>query len=590
MIVPMKKLTLLMSERDKESALTALRKLGVLHVKNINVPASEDIQALEERLTKIERVRQILSAFDIPEGTAPAEKVDEYIDEILALDQEKENKKRELAELDELHGWFEKWGAVSLASIKKLQDAGIYVRFYSTDKNGLKTVPADKIVHIVRNAGNLVQLALFSRSPEDKLELKEESMPEVEYAELVDRMEEIRNKIVDIDQEIHKRARIHHNLPGMEAELQRRLALARVKAGMGADHQIAFLQGFCPQDNIADVINAAERNGWGYISEEPDDPSEVPTLTRNPKPIGIIKPLFDFMGTLPGYNEMDISHAFLVFFSLFFAMLIGDAGYGLVFLLGTMWIAFKKKDAPREPFFLMYVLSGATIAWGVITGTWFGAEKIARIPFFQQFIIDQIDSYVESNQTFMMYLTFIVGVVHLTVAHLLAGLKKIKSPTAVAELGWILIMWGLFYVAGNLVLGKTMPVYTKWLFISGAVLVAFFANFQKNILKGFGLTIGNLPLSIISSFSDVVSYLRLFAVGYATVTVATAFNTMAVGNGISNIFTGFGAALILVLGHGLNIILGMMSVLVHGVRLNMLEFSGHVGMQWSGKPYEPFKE
>jgi len=114
--------------------------------------------------------------------------------------------------------------------------------------------------------------------------------------------------------------------------------------------------------------------------------------------------------------------------------------------------------------------------------------------------------------------------------------------------------------------------------------------FKKTLLKGIGISLANLPLEVISGFSDVVSYLRLFAVGYATVVVASSFNSMATGEGISSIVAGFGAAIILLLGHALNIILAMMSVLVHGVRLNMLEFSGHVGVQWSGKAYEPFKE
>ena len=126
-----------------------------------------------------------------------------------------------------------------------------------------------------------------------------------------------------------------------------------------------------------------------------------------------------------------------------------------------------------------------------------------------------------------------------------------------------------------------MPHFAIYLIIFGSALVGIFANFQKNILKGFLISLGNLPLDIISSFSDIVSYIRLFAVGIATVTVAASFNDMA---------GGITVPLILVLGHGLNIILAMMSVLVHGVRLNMLEFSGHLGQEWSGKEYKPFKE
>jgi len=104
------------------------------------------------------------------------------------------------------------------------------------------------------------------------------------------------------------------------------------------------------------------------------------------------------------------------------------------------------------------------------------------------------------------------------------------------------------------------------------------------------MTLGNLPIDIISGFSDVVSYLRLFAVGYASVVVAYSFNEMAIGGGINSVLAGVLAAFILIVGHLLNIVLGAMAIIVHGVRLNMLEFSGHLNMEWSGIKYKPFTE
>jgi V/A-type H+/Na+-transporting ATPase subunit I len=591
MIVPMKKVTLLMSERHRESALTNLRKLGVVHVHNINVPSSDDIQNVELELEKINRILQVLGEFEIPEGKIETSNVPSLMEEILSFSQEKDNYKRELGELEETHDWFDNWGAISYVSLEKLKEACVFVRFYTTDKNGLKTVPAEKTIQIVSDNGGAVLVALFSDSQEEKLDFKEDVFPAVEYSELVNRIEDIKNNIIDIDQEIHNRAKVKSALVQHKTELEKRLELAKVKAGMGAKSEIAFLQGFCPEDKIEGVKAAADQDGWGYILEDPDDPADVPTLTKNPKPIGIIKPLFDFMGTLPGYNEIDTSPVFLLFFSLFFAIIIGDAGYGLVFLVGTIFALSKaKKDTPKTPFVLMFVLSGATILWGLLTGTWFGAPEIAQLPFLSLFIVDQLDSFGENNQNFMMFFSIVMGAVHLSAAHILAGLHKRKSPTAIAELGWVGIIWGLYFLAQSLVLGKPTPGFMSILFIVSVSLVAFFGNFQKNIFKGIGITIGNLPLDIISGFSDVVSYLRLFAVGYATVVVANSFNTMAIGEGINSVLAGLLAAIILLLGHTLNIVLAMMSVLVHGVRLNMLEFSGHVGVQWSGKPYEPFKE
>ena len=94
---------------------------------------------------------------------------------------------------------------------------------------------------------------------------------------------------------------------------------------------------------------------------------------------------------------------------------------------------------------------------------------------------------------------------------------------------------------------------------------------------------------MISGFSDIISYIRLYAVGLSTVLMATSFNHMALGDGITTIASGIGAVLVLVLGHGLNMILAGMAVIVHGVRLNMLEYAGHASVEFSGSEYQPFK-
>jgi V/A-type H+-transporting ATPase subunit I len=287
---------------------------------------------------------------------------------------------------------------------------------------------------------------------------------------------------------------------------------------------------------------------------------------------------------------------FLLFFSLFFAMIVSDAGYGLIFV--ALGLFAQKKfgaKAPKEPFFLLYVLGGATMFWGLVSGNWFGAEGIGTLPIFEWALIREISAFPAeaeqaANLNFMMYLCFFIGAVHLSVAHGMRAFRYMNSPKALAEIGWIAIVWTLFFVAGTLVLGKEFPGIGMPLLIGGSALVLLFANFQKNIIKGALVTLGDLPLTIISSFSDVVSYLRLFAVGYASVTVAASFNNMAVGEGISSFVAGLMAAITLFLGHGLNIVLCLMGVIVHGVRLNMLEFSGHMNMQWSGQEYLPFRE
>ena len=581
MIVPMKKLTILVSARDRLNALDKLRQLGVLHVKHIKSPSSDEIYSLQNKLAEIEKTGIILDGFFKEPKTGI--EAPELVTKALELDERRHTLRSELNEKQEMFKWFESWGKVSLASLDKLKEAGLFVHFYTTDKEGLKKVPADKQIAVVQDSKDGVKFAYFGESEDDKLDYTEQRMPQVEVSQLESRIAEIEKELDIINKEIAELVPYRDVLQDYKTGIVKKLELNNVLYGMADEQQFAYLQGFCPEDQVQNIESASEQNGWGIIVEDPDDPSEVPTLLRNKKPIRIVQPLFDFMGTFPGYHEMDISFVFLLFFSVFYAMIVGDAGYGLIFLGLTAWARIKMKKAPSEPFILFFVLSIATIIWGAITGTWFGSKAISEWPVLNMFIIPEIYSFAgtDAAQNFMMKLTFTIGIIHLTFAHLMAATKKLPSPKALADVGWVLILWCVYFVARQLVLGETMPGFAVYLLYAGALLVGVFANFQKNILKGFALSIADLPLSIISSFSDIVSYIRLFAVGIATVTVAASFNDMA---------GGIIAPLVLVLGHGLNIILAMMSVLVHGVRLNMLEFSGHLGQEWSGKEYKPFKE
>lgn len=149
---------------------------------------------------------------------------------------------------------------------------------------------------------------------------------------------------------------------------------------------------------------------------------------------------------------------------------------------------------------------------------------------------------------------------------------------------------GSFFLAKTLILGNTFPRLGNWFFISGAVLVALFSSIEKNIFKGIGAGIGNLLLNMVNNFTDVVSYIRLFAVGLATVAVADTFNRIALDIGFNSLISGAISVLVLLLGHALNILLGPMSVLVHGVRLNVLEFCSHIDVKWSGFNYNPLRE
>jgi V/A-type H+-transporting ATPase subunit I len=316
------------------------------------------------------------------------------------------------------------------------------------------------------------------------------------------------------------------------------------------------------------------------LVDEPSDPDKVPTLIRRPAWVRPVKAVFDMIGIMPGYDEIDVSSAFLVFFSIFYGMLVGDAGYGLIFAILTVAARMKFKNMPKPVFSLLMITSFCTIGWGVLTGTYFG---IAELPApLRQVKIDWL-----SKDENIMALCFLIGAIHLTLAHGWKALAIGKRLLALAEIGWILVTWGMFFVARLMVLGRDMPAFAApVLGVGVAAIVLFMTPVPK--LKNEWFNHVMLPLDIISDFVDVVSYVRLFAVGMATLAVASAFNDMAIGDGINSIVGGLGAAVVLFIGHTLNIVMAIMGVLVHGLRLNALEFSQHMGITWKGFPYQPF--
>ena len=181
----------------------------------------------------------------------------------------------------------------------------------------------------------------------------------------------------------------------------------------------------------------------------------------------------------------------------------------------------------------------------------------------------------------VMGLCFLIGAVHLTLAHGWQVFNKRKTLQALAEIGWIGSTWAMYFIAADMIAGWPMPSFTMLLLVISIVLIVLFMTPPAELKKEW---IGHamLPLDVINNFVDVVSYLRLFAVGLATLEVAKAFNGMASGAGW------IGAAVVLFLGHTMNIAMAVMGVMVHGLRLNALEFSNHVGLEWAGFKYNPF--
>jgi V/A-type H+-transporting ATPase subunit I len=365
------------------------------------------------------------------------------------------------------------------------------------------------------------------------------------------------------------------------------------KAGMGREDKIAYLTGFCPEPLTESLLEMAGKRGWAVLIEDPlhDDP--VPTLLKHSKLAKIFQPVMNFIGVTPGYREFDTNGIFLIFFSIFFAMIIGDGGYGAIFLIAACIVGRYYKRISREKIFLFYLLSITTIIWGAITGSWFGVESISRLPVLKELVIPSLYSYTQESESNIIRLCFLIGALQLSLARIWFAARLYPSLTALAQTGWAALVWGIYFIVRFLLLNEELSIIALFLVGYWAVtLILFGEQREDGFAKGLFRGITNFLINVVTGIgclSDLISYIRLFAIGLATREVAVAFNNMAGDTGFSDIKSIVIAVFILIFGHTINILLGAMSVLVHGIRLNLLEFSKHLNIQWSGINYRPFK-
>jgi len=358
------------------------------------------------------------------------------------------------------------------------------------------------------------------------------------------------------------------------------LRFEEARASMDTVGAVSVLRGYVPADEVERLRSLARERGWGVWIADVEDDAGAPTLIRNPRWVRPIAPLFSFLGVVPGYGQVDISVPFLLFFGLFFAMIVGDAGYGLLFLVLTELARRRLPSASPRVIALMRVLSVGTIVWGVASGNYFGVEALPSA-----LVALRLDWLTEERN--VMALAFTIGVVHLTLAHVWNVVRFINSRRALVEVGWIATTWTMYFLARELVLGDPFPPFAWVSLAVGVVLiVTFITPWHRLRQEWFSHVM--LPLNLVSNFVDVVSYVRLFAVGAATFAVAESFNQLAASIGIGGLVGGVVSALVLFFGHTLNVLLAAMGVLVHGVRLNTLEFASHLGLSWTGQPYRPF--
>ena len=541
MIVKMLHLDLLCVAAEVDSTLEGLRSLGAVHLDLSSAQGAEVSSAKGDAADAEKAVRFILKA----RGKGEVGSVRRTIPEVLDLQKSLDDKKDSLEDLNREIAKYEPFGDFDPELAKKLLDRGI-------------------------------DLAAVAELPEI-LPPKRLSEMKSDAAELKSSIEADISGLAATDEKA-----IVASFP----ELSERIAFAAAKELMLESGAVSVISGWIPARRLDDLKKTASKEGWGLLTREAESGENPPTLIEPPKLFRPMRALFDGLGIAPAYTESDVSVPFMCYFSLFFAMLVGDGAYGSIFLLGTL--AMRKK-LPRSWFVLLTVFSASTVIWGVLSNTWFGAQipALASLP--------TVQWLADPSYHNMMLLCFTIGVSHLMLARLWNGVCRLPDLTATAEFGWAGILLFMYLVTNSIV--GIFPAIPQWGFYMFYASLAgvFLFSVKPSELKTRGAELGMLPLNIMSALGDIISYVRLFAVGLASVKVAENFNSMATGlvAGADEMWVkalmAVAMVAILVIGHALNLAMAGLSILVHAVRLNTLEFSNHKGVSWSGTAYNPFK-
>lgn len=608
MIEKMQKVYVVSSASRKESLLQELRTLGILHLSERKSASPETI----ERFSDLSKTLSILNEYkeEKKEKTPKKEaallsdddfeklfqEVHDCLDRRAALMQNKGNAS---TEIDRIRAW----GEFLPEECEELRNSGFDLHFYQMTKKDYKQVLNDENIRAIRLSpvDKMETIAVLGKLPA-QISAVEFVLPDKSLSQLQSYIETCDKELAECEETLKHAALYTESFRSQLLKAQNEEIYSSAKATAEQDDDLVWLSGYIPESEADGFKEAASANAWAYSMEDvAADDEQVPTKVRYNKVSRLIKPVFDILSILPGYREQDISLWFLLFFILFFAMIIGDGGYGMLILIGTVVVHVKTKKM-NNVLFLLYVLSIATIAWGAVTGTWFGIEKAMEVPILKALVIPGFANYPAyfnvsalEQQNNIMRFSFTIGAIQMILGSILAIKKKImeKNLSWVADLGWVIAIISMYLLSLYLVTGDKIPIVPVFGGIGVAfLLVILFSGMSPDRSIKQGLAAGlkdafTTFLNTISCFGNVMSYIRLFAVGMAGLAISQSFNGIAAGFHGPMVVAGI---IVLIIGHALNLVMCFLSVVVHGVRLNVLEFSGQVGLEWTGVPYEPYKK
>ena len=603
MIVPMIKYNLVLFRDQKEDFLQKLQELGLVDITVTGWEPNEEeralVSAIDSHKTALERLKALAQEEGFTPGTpygSGEEAYQAYLEAANRVDDLTAQFARVRKEAEELKAW----GEFDPRSIAELKQAGIELRYfftYTKDFNDQRAQWEEAYtVEPINETGGITYFVVVAAPGEDiQINAQETKIVTKTYHEKEQEATQLESEKAQWMKTLARCATsvdlIAEHCNRLKEQLQ--FSKAAGTAHEEADGTLLVLEGWATRETSAKVDEMLETYpNLLYLKSDPTPEDNTPVQLKNNRFARIFEMVGD-MYARPKYGTLDLTPFFAPFYMLFFGICLNDAGYGLILLiLGLLMFKTSKGPMMRRASWFATLCAVATIAFGLFCGSFFGLnlkEYFPGIPFF------------DFQGNFFGW-ALAIGIVQI----LLGMLLKVITTTSVfgfryarGSLGWFLVVLSASVAAGLPMLneGWEIPFFTTSspafyaLLIIGAVLMFFFNSPGKNPLVNFGTGLWDAYNNLTGILSDVLSYIRLFAIGLSGGILATVFNSLAAGLSPDiPVVKWIVLALILLIGHGINLFMSAISSFVHPMRLTFVEFYKNAGFEIANRTFNPLRK
>lgn len=603
MIVPMMKYSFLVYHADYKAFLKELKQMGVLHVqvkKQEATPEMQDLLRAYNDLLKTIRSLSVRGKDKVVSGEGPRLADGAAVwQRIREIEAELEQKQQQIGSLEKEAQLLVPWGDFSPERLEDLKQSGLYFRFLvCRDKYFDPAWEQEHYLQKVSAEGGFTCFVLLQREAGASLPewegVDETLLPARSLSDLRKEQKALEAEVSRLNEELdslatHQLGQLEAYAADLKSELDEANVLHQTQSEV-EDH-VRLIEGWVPQPKMAGLNAELDRRSILYVASRPTDDDKVPVQLKNNRFARVFESIGDLY-ELPNHKELDLVPFFAPFYMLFFGFSLGDAGYGLIILLAAIFMKYKVPKM-RSVLTLAQWLGLVTVVFGALTGTFFGIDLIeADIAWLDKWKAYMIDTDKLFN------LALILGMIHILFGMVLKVVNvSITKGFAYsyATIGWLLLIVGSGLAYGLRELGavsESVGTYVQnGVLIASGSLILLFNDPRRSIVMNFLSGLWDVYGMVTGLVGDLLSYIRLFALGVSSAILGFVFNELAMSMRPDNVIFGpLVMIIILLVGHGMTLFMAGLGAFVHPIRLTFVEFYKNAGFTGGGKRYTPFAE